>query len=361
MLAVMMIIAALRTSASVLKLILQIVVPGALAILAFWAIGGFALGSGAEIRDLHEKGFNLLSFANPYDYSAILPAYPNASSSPETMMWLGCGVWVMLVAAAVMWRGRFGKSFRELKRQFAAHQARNIAMAVAAFGLLAFAIGVRVDVGPLAIFQWQPPDKIYELWSAFRAAAREAWPFYYAAILLIIYWFSLGAKNILSKNSKPLFKKNVLACLAIALALVSGVQFADIWFSKSATTRREGFAAARTTAPEFPPPEIGDLVTTQKHLVMLDSGFRGDQSGTYEISRAALANELTLNVGFFARIPDEIWTQQAAWRDKITRSKLTADDLHDYIFATTDEKLVDKITSNYDISTRGKYYFVTAK
>ncbi|MDR1969760.1 MAG: DUF6311 domain-containing protein, partial [Candidatus Nomurabacteria bacterium] len=50
---------------------LLVIIPIILAGITFVAIGGFALGSGAEIRDLHEKGFNLLSFANPSGYSVI--------------------------------------------------------------------------------------------------------------------------------------------------------------------------------------------------------------------------------------------------------------------------------------------------
>jgi hypothetical protein len=271
-------------------------------------------------------------------------------------MWLGLGVWVMVVAAAVLWIGRYKKSCKELRAKFAKHKSRNITIAAVAFGLLVFAIGVRVDVGPLAVFQWEPPTKAYELWSAFRAAAREAWPFYYATILLVIYWFT---RALSSRNFRKFAGRNNFAVIAVLLLIVSLIQFADIWFSKNATARREGFVVARTTEPEFKPINISDLVTTQKHLVMLDKGFRGDQSGTYEISRTALANGLTLNIGFFARIPEPIWQQQADWRDKISRGELSADDLRDYIFATTDEKLITTIANNYAVEKRERFYFVT--
>jgi hypothetical protein len=310
-------------------------------------------------------------------------------------MWLGLGVWVMIIAAAILWFGRYKKSIKELVGRFAKQKLRNIAIAVVAFGLLAFAIGVRIDVGPVMIFQWQPPEKIYELWSAFRAAAREAWPFYYLTILLAIYWFSramsskiippafsneLSAKNFLSEKQnrrshslgEPVFqskkivrkfgesaKKNNFATIAILLAFISLIQFTDIWFSNKTTTRREGFVIARTTDPEFKLINIGDLVTSQKHLVMLDSSFRGDQSGTYEISRTALKHHLTLNIGFFARIPDPIWEQQAAWREKAQNGALTEDDLRDYIFATRDEKLATEIAQNYNVHKRGKFFFLT--
>ncbi|MCL2280309.1 DUF6311 domain-containing protein [Candidatus Saccharibacteria bacterium] len=395
MLGAMMLIAALRTKINWLPFITKIIIPVALSIATFAVIGGFALGSGAEIRDLHDKGFNLLSFANPGGYS-VIPAYPNASYSAETLMWLGLGVWAMVVAVAIMWRGQYKKFFKEFRRKFAANKARNIAILVVAFGLLAFAIGVRVDVGPLAVFRWQPPDKIYEIWSAFRAAAREAWPFYYATILLVIYAFCLGVKreNISlahstefrdekvsseihesrSKNSRyrkfqsrNFFRKfgeiaarNIFATAALALCAIALVQFNDIWFSPEATTRREGFALARTTEPQFRPIDIDDLVTTEKHLVMLDYDFRYDQAGTYVIARTALENNLTLNIGFFARIPEPIWDQQTTWREKVSRGELSPTDLRDYIFATKKEKLATEIAQHYRIEKRGDFYFVVA-
>ena len=396
MLGAMMLIAALRTKINWLPFITKIIIPVALSIATFAAIGGFALGSGAEIRDLHDKGFNLLSFANPSGYSFI-PAYPNASYSAETLMWLGLGVWAMIIATAIMWRGQYKKSFKEFRRKFAANKARNIAILVVAFGLLAFAIGVRVDVGPLAVFQWQPPDKIYEIWSAFRAAAREAWPFYYATILVVIYTFCLGVKrkNISftrstefrdekvssevresrSENSRyrkfqsrNFFRKfgeiaarNIFATAALALCAIALIQFTDIWFSPKATTRREGFIVAQTTEPQFRAISIDGLVTTQKHLVMLDYDFRYDQAGTYVIARTALENNLTLNIGFFARIPEPIWQQQTAWRTKVSHGELSADDLRDYIFATRDEKLSTKAANNYAVNQRDKFYFITRR
>ena len=71
--------------------------PAIFAIVVFWAIGGLSLGSGAEVRDLSEKGFNLLSFANSSGYSSLIPIYANASSSPESMMWLGVGIWLAII------------------------------------------------------------------------------------------------------------------------------------------------------------------------------------------------------------------------------------------------------------------------
>lgn len=330
--------------------VIKIILPVAAMGLVFWSIGGFGLGSGAEIRDLSEKGFNLLSFANPSGFSALIPGFPNASTSPETLMWLGLGVWLMIIFVVVRLRGHYKNLWRRSIDRFQKHKLRNSLIAVVCLGLLIFAIGVSVDLGPITLFTYSVPQKIYEIWSAFRAAAREAWAFYYVVILLVIYAFS---KVLLRyKTATPVL-------IASCLALVSFIQLSDIWFSEKATTRREGFAEIQQVdGPAFVAPEISDLVTTQRHLVMLDQGFRGDQSGTYKIAQAALANNLTLNIGFFARIPEPIWQQQADWRDKVKALTLTESDLEDNLFATADSGLASEIATTYRVERRGGFYFI---
>lgn len=63
-----------------LKTIISAIAPAVAALAIFAALGGFSLGSGSEVHDLEDKGFNLLSFVNPAGYSNI-PAFANRSSS----------------------------------------------------------------------------------------------------------------------------------------------------------------------------------------------------------------------------------------------------------------------------------------
>ncbi len=358
MLVVMLAVAVLRLTPKISwkaipGMLARVIVPVVAIGLVFFAIGGFGLGSGAEIRDLNEKGFNLLSFANPSGFSALIPGFPNASTSPETLMWLGLGVWLMIFFVAYKLRGRYKKLWRHGVARFRAHKLRNWLMLAAGLALLIFAIGIRVDLGPITLFSYSVPDKIYEIWSAFRAAAREAWVFYYVAILLVIYGFSWAMLR---------YKKATLPLLAICLVTIATIQLTDIWFSEKATIKREGFAQIqRVDQPEFVMPGISDLLTTQQHLVMLDRGFRGDQSGTYKIAQAALANNLTLNIGFFARIPEPIWTQQANWRKKVENFSLSRDDLANNLFVTRDSKFAEKLSMYYQVVERDKFYFILEK
>ena len=336
------------------KAVAMVLIPAALSLLVFALMGGFSLGSGAEHYDLEEKGFNLLSFVNPGGYS-IIPAFPNKSSSPETMMWLGLGVIIMLIIAAILWRGNYRASWVKFRQFWNERRGQCRLATLFCVLLLIFAMGTRIDLGPITLLQYSVPDKIYELWSAFRAAAREAWPFYYATVLLSIYWLASGLRR------RHWFKASAPVVLAIGLVLVAGLQLVDIVNSPNAMAKRTGFVGIADKAPEFTALELGDIYTGQKHLVALNDGFRGDQHGTYIIGRTALKYGMTLNTGFFARVPDEVKSDQEAWRRKFADGKVADDDLGNNLFFTTDKNLADELSASYELVQLDNFYFVKSK
>lgn len=343
------------------KAISMVLVPAALSLMVFAVLGGFSLGSGAEHYDLEEKGFNLLSFVNPGGYS-VVPAFPNRSSSPETMMWLGLGVILMLIVAAVLWRGHYRTSWAKFRKFWGKYRGQCRLATLFCVLLLVFAMGTRIDLGPITLLQYSVPNKIYELWSAFRAAAREAWPFYYATVLLGIYWLAKGLRLCAStKWSGTQISRRLPVVLTLSLTVVAGVQALDILNSPNAVAKHSGFAAIANAAPEFAPLDIGVVYSGQQHLVALDEGFRGDQHGTYVIGRTALKYNMTLNAGFFARVPDEIKEDQAEWRTKFADGEVTDDDLASRLFFTTDKDLADELSDSYGLVQIGDFCFVKAE
>lgn len=335
------------------KAVAIIAISGVMSLVAFGLMGGFSQGTGSEVHDLEEKGFNLLSFVNPGGYS-VIPAFPNRSTSPETMMWLGLGVLAMLLLSAWMWQGNYRQSWRNLRRFIRQHRGQFIVAAVFCLLLLIFAIGVRVDLGPITLFQYSVPNKIYELWSAFRAAAREAWPFYYATILAIIYWFCCGIKKQLVSEQR----QKLPMVIALVLCLCVALQSVDILCSPNAQAKYQGFRDIANRSAEFTSLDFDNIINGQQHLVALDEGFRGDQSGTYVIGRTALQYGLTLNIGFFARVPDEINNDIKTWRGRLINNDMTNDNLSDYLFFTTDDNLANRLADNYQITKIDKYYFI---
>lgn len=316
-------------------LAIMTIVPAAVAVGIFYLVGGFSLGTGAEVYDLADKGFNLLSFANPLGYS-VLPAFPNRSTSGETMMWLGLGVWLMLLLAAWLWRGNYRVAWLRLRRYWRRHRWMcRVSLAVSAL-LLIFAVGVRIDAGPATLVQYSVPKPIYELWSAFRASAREAWVFYYATILLAGYFFASG----LTKWREHRHGRSVGVIVAMILLIVVCVQVVDILASPRAIAKRKDFRRITGASAQFTPLDLGSIYHGQKQLIALDESFRGDQSGTYIIGRTALRYGMSLNAGFFARLPDRVRREQASWRAKLTAGQLTAHQLEDVVLFTGDDQMV---------------------
>ncbi len=316
-------------------LAIMTIVPAVVAVGIFYLVGGFSLGTGAEVYDLADKGFNLLSFANPLGYS-VLPAFPNRSTSGETMMWLGLGVWLMLLLAAWLWRGNYRVAWLRLRQYWRRHRWMCRVGLTVFILLLVFAVGVRIDVGPATLVQYSVPKPIYELWSAFRASAREAWVFYYATILLAGYLFASG----LTKWRERHHGRSAGVIVAMIILIVVGVQAVDILASPRAIAKRRDFRRITGTSAQFTPLDLGSIYHGQKQLIALDESFRGDQSGTYIIGRTALRYGMSLNAGFFARLPDRVRREQASWRAKLTAGQLTAHRLESVVLFTRDDQMV---------------------
>ena len=334
-------------------LAIMTIVPAAVAVGIFYLVGGFSLGTGAEVYDLADKGFNLLSFANPLGYS-ILPAFPNRSTSGETMMWLGLGVWLMLLLAAWLWRGNYRAAWLHLRQYWRRHRRMcRVSLAVSTL-LLIFAVGVRIDAGPATLVQYSVPKPIYELWSAFRASAREAWVFYYATILLAGYFFASG----LTKWREHRHGRSVGVIVAMILLVVVGVQAVDILASPRAIAKRRDFRRITGTSAQLTPLDLGSIYHGQKQLIALDESFRGDQSGTYIIGRTALRYGMSLNAGFFARLPDRVRREQAGWRAKLTAGQLTARQLEDVVLFTRDDRIVKVLPHWVKLRRLGRWTFL---
>ena len=357
MLGAMMLVAILRNATkfnlkSITSMLTQIIIPIVLVGVVFWSIGGFALGSGAEVRDLQDKGFNLLSFAISNGYS-VLPSIPQRSYSPETIMWLGLGLWTMVIFVLVGVFGKYKIAFKNLRKNIAENKIRNALIFIVCFGLFVFAVSPRVDLSGVTLFHYPVPERIYEIWSAFRAAARMVWPFYYAIFLMIIYGFA----KIFSRTNK----RKALPGMVVVFCVLSIIQFSDVWFSRTATSRREGFEEARNlSGREAPELDLSGIVTTQQHMVVLDRFFRGDRMGFYEMAPAALRHNLTINIGFFARVPEEVFEIQRAWYEKVVRGEVSDEDFYNNIFVTSNDHLIRRISRfDYNIEKRGKFYFIT--
>lgn len=337
-----------------IRMLVMAIIPAAVSMIIFYLIGGFSQGSGAEVHDLSEKGFNFLSFVNSYGYSAFVPAIPTKSHSPESMMWLGLGVLLTILLAACLTFGHYKHGWRRIKNFIQSYKMESIIAGIFCLLLLIFSIGTRADAGPITLWEFQISGVIDNLWTAFRAAAREAWPFYYGVILTAIVWLSFIMKRHVSASKLPV----VLAVCLCALAIVQTV---DIRYSAAGINKRIGFKNSSQTDAEFKALNLTDIYGSQKNLVPIDANFRYDQSGTYVIGRTALKYGMTMGIGFYARVPDSQKAIQTKWRNKVKDGKLSKTDLKDNLFMTIDPTTADKAANKYQVLSDGRYYFIGKK
>ena len=361
------------------KFVFLAVLPALVAGLVFAAIGGFSLGGSAGVSDLTSKGFNLLSFVFPGGYSALLPTATSdgaRSGSPETMMWLGAGVIVMFLISGILWllNNQFSRKNR-IKNK--AHDVKNIAQTIRRFGrarfwliatvvlaLLLFAMSPSIQIGSVELFHYSVPSAILAVWSAFRAAAREAWPFYYLVQFAAIYWFG-KQRFIFASNhhfaANKVRVENVLTIIVLVFLAITSLQFYDIYASPNVQNRIQNFAkfANHTADYEFPL-RLSGVLTTQKHLVDLDASASGDMSSFNVLGQTAIQNHLTLNVGYFARIPRAVAHEQSAWNQKFSECKIKTADFRDNLFVTRNQTLASKLSNSYEVMLIDGYWFIGA-
>lgn len=355
MLGAMMLIAAIwHPNKSIAKVVGSIILPVVAAGVTFWLLGGFSLGGGTELYDLEDKGFNLLSFINPLGYS-VIPGFANKSTSMETMTWLGAGaicLWILIIILLLKsWL--IDKSFihislsKQIKRQI-------IFTSLVLIILIIFAISPRVDIGPITILSYSVPSGIYELWSAFRAAAREIWPVYYLFLIASVPLAAGLMGGILKSKS---WQASLVICLILGLA--ASVQFVDLVKSPAGTNKRHNFKVAKTAPEDYPIINLGGKVIGKRYMVALDNNFRGDISGTYRLGRTAVSNHLAFGNGFYARVPRQMANEQKSLVDKLTNDNYPAEKMTDYIFFTSDNKLADKISRQYRLHYIDGWWFIS--
>lgn len=361
---------------SYLRAALMVIIPSGLAISVFYLIGGFSQ-SGAEIYDLSEKGFNLLSFANPYGYSRLIPGFQNASSSPETMMWLGLGAWAIILLLLILSIGRYRTIWHKFHTWFNADKLTHATYGIIVLLLLVFAVGVRVDLGPITLFQFTPPTPIYRLWTAFRAAAREAWPLYYLALLIIVAgWLRLAQMRLASHATRLVKAAQAAAFGLLALGLV---QIVDISLSPNGVAKHDGIRAAATVTneicqvghgannaddchlqTEYETLDITKLLDRQQNLIALDDNARGEHAETYIIGRTALKYHLKLGVGFYARVPRQAEAARASYERRALAGALSESDLTNNLFYIHDEELATKVAYHYKLEEIDGFWFIAS-
>ncbi len=364
-------------------LFVRIFAPILVALAIFALIGGFSLGGQTGATDLNDKGFNLLAFFWPAGYSAIFPFAGSIakSGSPETNAWLGAGVLAMLVFALVFWLANrrkkspdfgaknssrasiFSTVFQKIR---AFGRVRFWLIFAAIFGLVLLAFSPSIQAGHVVLLRLPVSGILLKVWQDFRAAAREIWPIYYAITFAAIYVFSREFLRFLFARAgkKSRIFGHVLDVFALTFFLVVALQIGDILLSSEAKTHAQNFARIAhhdvAIGYEFPL-NLSGIVAKQKHLVNLNLAADGDMSEFNVLGQTAARYKMTLNVGYFARIPDAAIAAQKAWRTRAISGKLTAADLRENLFVTKDRATADELAAHYEVARNDAWWFVVGE
>lgn len=185
--------------------------------------GGFGSGMKAGNDGLGYYSYNLNGLFNPHGWSAYLKDMPYTDSQYEGFAYLGLGVLVLLLLAAVLWLGKQlqGKRQQEDEVSEAGQKLQSKGVAwwckTHIFGLAwGFIIVITLIASASNVVMYHDkvlldvelPDVIFKLWSVFRATGRLIWP--------VVYLLVLGA---ICMDGKIINRRTKNLALAICLML----------------------------------------------------------------------------------------------------------------------------------------------
>lgn len=277
-----------------------------LATIGLWYLSGAFLihegDSGGGVA-FGRFSFNLLGFVNPQGYSRWLPDLPTFPDQYEGFAYLGAGVLVAMVAAAIL-AVRTDVKYRD---------ASVWPLVSVSVVLLLLAASSVVTVSRIVLLDYP----IHGGWlGAFRSSGRFIWPAYYLCIFASLWVVHRGL-------GRPSGARVLLLCLFL--------QIADFSIAHAVLGEFRFQARTKRSDTQLNDPRWDDLAQGKKHLTLLPPEACGHQAGSWlPFVVFASRHHLTLNGGYLAR-----------WDSKATHSYCGA--LHDRVAAgdlANDELLV---------------------
>lgn len=287
----------------ILKVVVDCVAIFLVIFLVGYSIGLFSL----NLQSLSERGYgeftwNLNGFINPYEYSSIFVRGRNTGvdTQYEGFSYLGLGNLLIIPAAVYLFLER-----NDLRRRL--HYILPFGAAAIVYMLYSLSNRAFFDARPL--WNFQLPDPLLQFFSLFRSSGRFIWPVFYFLVLF-------GIINLI---------RNVRFPIPILIVVVL-LQFIDI-------------------RPLYQPKELNGIISyqsplqsefwksaalTNKHIVIIPA--RRLRSPFEPFALYAVRNQLTLNLGYFARYDELAFKEysQQVWEDL---KAYKPDDLTTYILS----------------------------
>ncbi|MCL2869358.1 DUF6311 domain-containing protein [Candidatus Saccharibacteria bacterium] len=317
------------------KTLLGLAVPIVTAFLAFYLAGGLAVPDNAFGGGLESKAFHLDGFWNPQGFSIF--SHSNYPIYTEGLAYLGLGILALAIFTAIVALVQKKHLFKPIKRKVW------LPVTIVLAGFLLFALSPSIQFGDKTLFTVPWPQFVISIWNIFRACGRLVWPVYYLLMLgILVAYIRLSSKWRIWG--------------VIILLIFAGIQLADITLSPRARDRHNAIMAMQQESNTPKVLALSPIVTTQKHLVILDGKFTGNMEEFPRMALTALYYNLTLNTGHFARYPSGLEDFQ---HQQIQNLKTGKADVWANLYMTTDATLIKSLANKYHIKQIEKYFFIT--
>lgn len=320
--------------------LVKLMIPMTVSLLVFYVIGGLSIRE-TDSDGLGEHALNLTSLFNPLGWSRFLNSFPIASSW-ESLAYIGFGV-ILLIPLAAYFIALNTKKIPAFNVK--SINIKYVVIILLFIGMTIAAISPKVQLGSYVLVDINVPHIIEKVWSTFRATGRLFWPVYYIIIIAI-----LVSVIRLSRKSHPAVLISIFATAAL-------IQIADIQFSKVAQVRHGEFS--RHEHSQYNSRLDLDLwkktIDNDKHIVSLEPMSVKD---FFSVIDVALAEELTINTGYFARGPyKKIAEYQSREREALLNRRA---DVSSNFYITRDYEFVRRIVADqyYNVMQINGYYVI---
>ena len=252
----------------------------AITLALMWFAGYFTIGVGASATPgFGNYRMNLLAPIDPERiWSRLLPDQPSARGDHEGLSYLGTGMLVLAVLAAVCLVAR-----RPLAR---VERASAVPLAVLAVLLTLYALSNRVSFGSTDLFSYAVPAAMQPITDLLRVSGRMFWPVYYLLCL-----------GILVTVFRCLPRAAAIGTCAALLAL----QVADSWRALAQYHARLASAPAWVSPLRSP---LWDQIGARSERVILVLP-RNAIDAYLPWAAFAAEHRLAINFGYFARVDAE--------------------------------------------------------
>lgn len=326
--------------------LLKFAVPLLATLLVAYLIGLFSLpnvSTGAS--DLGNYPLTLLGPFDPYAYSAFLKSMNHRSG--EGLNYFGLGTIILLIICLFLFIKEHARlKLTTIKIKIKPHLTiKNLLVALTLITMIFLALSPQFTIGARTLFEVRLPNKLLSLWAIFRATGRLFWPVYYLCLALILRFILKHTANF-RQFWKVLFFVPII-----------GIQIVDIVGSPAAIDRISGLRAEFTTTYS-PTPIAAAIIENgcdKSHLIFLGSNGI-ELSYTWSLFDIAYNCNMTMNTGYFARLPEA--AIRNLQNEEITAIKSSSADYANNFYILNREDLAEELRPYARVEQFGDLYVV---